>query len=117
MLCMRVLLLLTWVHAPQTALPTLIETLTALVQSRNDVDVHLKVLQVVSSLLSSYTSIHGDLLADALHVCFRLQDSRVTVVSSTAAATLRQAVMTVFEKVKDEDAVLDALKTGGEDGE
>ena len=32
-------------------------------------------------------------------LCFKLQDSRVSVVSSTAAATLRQAVMLVFDRI------------------
>jgi Dimerisation and cyclophilin-binding domain of Mon2 len=37
--------------------------------------------------------------AQSLLLCFRLQDSRIAVVSSTAAATLRQLVMYIFEKV------------------
>jgi hypothetical protein len=36
-------------------------------------------------------------------LCFKLQDSRITVVSSTAAATLRQLVMLVFDKVVESD--------------
>lgn len=36
-------------------------------------------------------------------LCFKLQDSRITVVSSTAAATLRQLVMLVFDKVVEND--------------
>lgn len=39
----------------------------------------------------------------ALLLCFKLQDSRIAVVSSTAAATLRQLVMFVVDKVVDED--------------
>ena len=35
----------------------------------------------------------------SLLLCFKLQDSRVSVVSSTAAATLRQAVMVVFDRI------------------
>lgn len=35
----------------------------------------------------------------ALLLCFKLQESRVSVVSSTAAATLRQAVMLVFDRI------------------
>lgn len=37
-------------------------------------------------------------------LCFRLQESRIAVVSSTAAATLRQLVMFVMDKVVIEDA-------------
>lgn len=40
-----------------------------------------------------------DLFMKALLLCFKLQDSRVSVVSSTAAATLRQAVMLIFNRV------------------
>ena len=39
----------------------------------------------------------------ALLLCFRLQDSRIAVVSSTAAATLRQLVMFVVDKMVEED--------------
>lgn len=41
----------------------------------------------------------ADLSLKALLLCFKLQDSRVSVVSSTAAATLRQAVMLIFNRV------------------
>lgn len=95
--------------------PTIIDLLSHIINSRGDVEVQLKVLQVIASLLSTYQAVHHVLLAKTLHLCFQLQESRVSVVSSTAAATLRQAVMTVFEKVKEEDNVLDAVKSGGED--
>lgn len=36
-------------------------------------------------------------------LCFKLQESRIAVVSSTAAATLRQLVMVVMDKMVDED--------------
>lgn len=39
----------------------------------------------------------------ALLLCFKLQESRIAVVSSTAAATLRQLVMVVMDKMVDED--------------
>lgn len=41
----------------------------------------------------------ANLFMKALLLCFKLQDSRVSVVSSTAAATLRQAVMLIFNRV------------------
>jgi hypothetical protein len=40
-----------------------------------------------------------DELRQTLLLCFKLHDSRVSVVSSTAAATLRQAVMLVFDRI------------------
>ncbi|KAE8231547.1 hypothetical protein CF326_g3433 [Tilletia indica] len=99
---------------PQSSVPGIIQTLTQ-TAPKADVDVQLKTLQVAAALLSSYQSIHGKLLSATLLLCFKLQDSRVSVVSSTAAATLRQAVMTIFEKVATEDTVLDGIKDGGED--
>src|SRR5579863_2126839 len=39
----------------------------------------------------------------ALLLCFKLHESRTAVVSSTAAATLRQLVMFVVDKVVEED--------------
>lgn len=41
----------------------------------------------------------------ALLLCFKLQESRIAVVSSTAAATLRQLVMFVVDKVVLEDQI------------
>jgi Guanine nucleotide exchange factor in Golgi transport N-terminal/Dimerisation and cyclophilin-binding domain of Mon2 len=42
-------------------------------------------------------------LSQALLLCFKLQESRIAVVSSTAAATLRQLVMFVVDKMIVED--------------
>lgn len=96
--------------------PVIVDMLAHVVSTRTDVDVHLKVLQAVASLLSTYAQVHDQVLAKTLRLCFQLQqDGRVGVVSSTAAATLRQAVMTVFDRVRDEDAILDGIKAGGED--
>lgn len=43
------------------------------------------------------------LFLKALLICFRLQDSKIVVVNNTAAATLRQLVIFVFDKVIKED--------------
>lgn len=61
--------------------------------------------------------LHATLLSDALFLCFRLQDSRVGVVSSTAAATLRQLVMVVFDGVVDEDRAVSHAKEQGKEVE
>ena len=47
----------------------------------------------------------------ALLLCFKLQESRIAVVSSTAAATLRQLVMFVVDKMVLEDQI-EASKSG-----
>jgi hypothetical protein len=44
--------------------------------------------------------------SQALLICFRLQDSKVVVVNNTAAATLRQLVIHVFDKVTKEDDII-----------
>ncbi|KAF8495977.1 hypothetical protein F5888DRAFT_515535 [Russula emetica] len=52
---------------------------------------------VLCSLFSSFTD------GPALLLCFKLHESRTAVVSSTAAATLRQLVMFIVDKVVEED--------------
>lgn len=81
-------------------------------------------MQTVLPLLNNYRSVHDDILAEvnrietvfaaiffyslilkqALLICFRLQDSKIVVVNNTAAATLRQLVIFVFDKVAKEDS-------------
>ncbi|KAI0016767.1 hypothetical protein F4780DRAFT_757853 [Xylariomycetidae sp. FL0641] len=71
-------------------------------------DVQLKILQALPSLLQNYAiDIKGDLLVTALNICFILQTSKNGVVNNTSAATLQQLVMTVFEKVTAEDKTPD----------
>ncbi|EUC64796.1 MON2 peripheral membrane protein, putative, partial [Rhizoctonia solani AG-3 Rhs1AP] len=82
---------------PQSSVPSIISVLSDSVSQ--GVDIQLKILQTLLSLLTNFPDIHDGLLADALLLCFRLQDSRIAVVSSTAAATLRQLVMFIFDKV------------------
>lgn len=52
----------------------------------------------------------------ALLLCFKLQESRIAVVSSTAAATLRQLVMFVFDKMVLEDRLADEAQSTEPDG-
>jgi hypothetical protein len=73
---------------PLASLPDVLHTL-GMVASQA-VDIQLKILQTLLSILTYCKDMHGDALGTALLLCFKLQDSRVSVVSSTAAATLRQ---------------------------
>ncbi|KAI8578525.1 hypothetical protein K450DRAFT_272753 [Umbelopsis ramanniana AG] len=87
------------------------QSVNAILKTLNDIMIHgveiqLKILQTILPLLTNYHTIHGDVLAEALLICFRLQDSKVVVVNNTAAATLRQLVIHVFDKVAKEDAIL-----------
>ncbi|KAJ9101494.1 hypothetical protein QFC19_005145 [Naganishia cerealis] len=88
----------------QTAVPAIIQTLDSVLT--HGVDIQLKVLQTILSMLTYCTDVHGAVLGDALLLCFKLHDVKHPVVSSTAAATLRQAVMLVFERVAEEDKAL-----------
>ncbi|KAG8859812.1 hypothetical protein FRB91_006695 [Serendipita sp. 411] len=82
---------------PQRALPHVLGTMGEVMSQ--GVDIQLRILQVLLSLVTNFLNMHGMVLGDALLLCFRLQESRIAVVSSTAAATLRQLVMFIFEKV------------------
>ena len=105
---------------PQSAVPLIITTMGDCMNQ--GVDIQLRILQTLLSLITNFPAVHGQLLGDvsareiltlyladfqdyyqALLLCFRLQESRIAVVSSTAAATLRQLVMFVVDKVVDED--------------
>ncbi|KAL1697768.1 guanine nucleotide exchange factor in Golgi transport N-terminal-domain-containing protein [Schizophyllum commune] len=85
---------------PPSAVPLIIST--AADAMSQGVDIQLRILQTILSLVTNFPEIHGQQLADALLVCFRLHESRIAVVSSTAAATLRQLVMFVVDKMAGE---------------
>jgi protein MON2 len=68
-------------------------------------DVQLKILQALPSLLQNYSSdIKEDLLVTALNICFALQSNKNAIVNNTSAATLQQLVVSVFDKVVAEDS-------------
>lgn len=65
----------------------------------------MKILQSLPSLLQFYSNdLSGDLLANTLEICATLQASKTLAVSSTAAATLQQLVVSTFERVYNEDS-------------
>ena len=69
-------------------------------------DVQLKILQALPSLLQNYgKEIGGNLLAAVLNICSTLQASKNGMVNNTAAATLQQLVVAVFDKVVAEDSM------------
>ncbi|WWD20641.1 hypothetical protein CI109_105117 [Kwoniella shandongensis] len=82
---------------PTVKLPQVLTTLTSV--ANQAVDIQLRILQTLLSILTFNKDVHDEVLGTALLLCFKLQDSRVSVVSSTAAATLRQAVMLIFDRV------------------
>lgn len=69
------------------------------------IDVQLKILQALPSLLQNYADdLKGDLLAAALNICTTLQASKNLSVNNIAAATLQPLVVSVFDKVVAEDS-------------
>lgn len=66
----------------------------------------LKILQALPSLIQNYPSeIRNDLLSTILQICSGLQSAKNPAVSNTAAATLQQLVITVFDRVISEDGM------------
>lgn len=81
------------------------QVLEALQQATSaGLDVQLKILQALPSLLSNYAGdVKGELLVTVLNICFILQSSKNAIVNNTSAATLQQLVVSVFDKVVHED--------------
>ncbi|KAJ4266354.1 Endocytosis and vacuole integrity protein [Fusarium torreyae] len=81
------------------------QVLEALMQATSaGLDVQLKILQALPSLVQNYASdLKGNLLVTTLNVCFTLQSSKNAIVNHTSAATLQQLVVSVFDKVAAED--------------
>ncbi|KAI5819735.1 hypothetical protein BZA77DRAFT_303393 [Pyronema omphalodes] len=79
------------------------------------VEIQLKILQVLPPLLQNYPDeLQGSLLSEALLVCAILQGSKMGVVNNTAAATLSQIVISIFDKVVTEDERATEIATSGE---
>ncbi|EAU35660.1 conserved hypothetical protein [Aspergillus terreus NIH2624] len=67
-------------------------------------DIQLKILQSLPSLLQHYSNdLGGELLVSTLEICATLQASKTVALSSTAAATLQQLIVSTFERVLVED--------------
>ncbi|KAI9094730.1 hypothetical protein DFS34DRAFT_242399 [Phlyctochytrium arcticum] len=99
---------------PEASIMGVLKTLGDLVGS--SVELQLKVLQTVLPLLTNYRGVHGQVLAEALYLCFRLQETKSPIVNNTAAATVRQLVTFVFDKLAAEDEVNSRNREIGETG-
>ncbi|KAI9202905.1 uncharacterized protein BJ171DRAFT_512568 [Polychytrium aggregatum] len=86
---------------PEKSVSPVLKALSELVAT--PMDLQLKVLQTILPLFNNYESVHGEVLAECLALCFKLQESKSPVVSNTAAATIRQLVIHIFDKVSKED--------------
>lgn len=79
-------------------------------------DVQLKILQALPSLLHNYPAeLRGELLSTVLQICSGLQSIKSPAVSNTAAATLQQLIIAIFDRVSVEDGesscILDIQKS------
>ncbi|KAJ8394001.1 hypothetical protein AAFF_G00055340 [Aldrovandia affinis] len=63
----------------------------------------LKLLQTVLVLLTTTTVVHDQVLSKAIVLCFRLHFTKDNITNNTAAATVRQVVTVVFERMVAED--------------
>ncbi|XP_041693054.1 protein MON2 homolog isoform X2 [Coregonus clupeaformis] len=63
----------------------------------------LKLLQTVLVLLTTNTVVHDEILSKAIVLCFRLHFTKDNITNNTAAATVRQVVTVVFERMVAED--------------
>ncbi|KAI8899774.1 hypothetical protein BC833DRAFT_656820 [Globomyces pollinis-pini] len=82
---------------PPSSIGTILKSLSE--QHGAAQDLQLKILQTILPLVTNYTHVHDELLADALLLCYKLQDSKISVVTNTASATFRQLVIHTFEKL------------------
>ncbi len=88
---------------PRSKLSQILEALQQATSA--GLDVQLKILQALPSLLSNYAvDLKGELLFTSLNICFILQSSKNAIVNNTSAATLQQLVVSVFDKVVAEDS-------------
>ncbi|KAJ3202732.1 hypothetical protein HDU82_007111 [Entophlyctis luteolus] len=96
---------MTMLHAmPESCVGKVLKSMAdAALVSGVDQSVQLKVLQTVLPLLSGYLEIGGDVIAESIVLCHRLQDSKSPIVNSIASATLRQIVLHTFERVNHEN--------------
>jgi len=74
-------------------------------------EIQLKILQVLLSFIYKINSLHGEVIYDSLLICFKLQNLKNSNVNNTSAATLRQLVICLFDKVLIE---MDAAQEGKE---
>lgn len=86
----------------------LVEVLDALKEATHlGVEIHLKILQSLPSLIQNYGDyLSNNLIVELLLICYILQGgNKVPVVVNTALATLQQLIISVFDKVSKEDSL------------
>ncbi|KAG5519476.1 hypothetical protein PMAC_002103 [Pneumocystis sp. 'macacae'] len=71
-------------------------------------EIQLKTLQTLPVLVTNYGGTLGAVLGEVLRLCLALQKSKHVVVHNTAAATLRQLVILVFERAETSEGEAEA---------
>ncbi|ODN01672.1 Protein MON2 [Orchesella cincta] len=79
---------------------------TVVVLLENGIE-EIKVLQIVTLLLTTNNIVKGDILAKCLVLCFRLHCSKDITTAHAAGATVRQLVSLVFERIDKDSPVTD----------
>lgn len=82
----------------QKAIPELLQKLNLIVNQGTDVQ--LKIVQTLLLLLTYCPDVHGNVLGDVLILYLNLHQSKASVVSSTALASLRQATVLILDRVQ-----------------
>ena len=79
-------------------------------------ELQLKLLQTLVVLVTTRSNqLHGNSLARAIVLCFRLHFTKNEVTNNTAEASVRQAVSVVFDRVTEEDKKKDLPNWTGEE--
>lgn len=84
----------------------MVEVLDALKEATHlGVEIQLKILQSLPSLIQNYGEfMFNNLIVELLQICYILQGgNKIPVVVNTALATLQQVIISVFDKVVNED--------------
>ncbi|KAI8921650.1 hypothetical protein BC831DRAFT_75969 [Entophlyctis helioformis] len=100
---------------PESSTALIIKTLSD--QLGSTMELQLKILQTILPMITNYRSVYGDTLADALYLCYKLQDTKFPVVNSTAAVTFRQLFIHAFERLGTLEAQADAQNTSTTDAD
>lgn len=92
-----------------SSLPSVIDALTE--ATHLGVEIQLKILQTLPSLLQFYGSyLHDSSIVDFLQICSILQaGNKNSIVVNTAAATLQQLLIAIFDRVVTEDSTMKNL--------
>eukprot|EP00040_Diaphanoeca_grandis_P018250 m.95863 g.95863 ORF g.95863 m.95863 type:complete len:1511 (+) comp26850_c1_seq1:214-4746(+) len=91
---------------PATTVPTL-DILSKLIDAGLE---ELKILQCILALVTNPLALRGELLCKGISLCFKLKGNKDPQTAAIAAATLRQIVTAIFERVEVEDRLAETSR-------